>query len=61
MLGTARLIGQSSGTAFVGMLLERFDMQGGYYALYMGCGTAALACLLSFTRQAFNPSVADKD
>ncbi|MCW2473342.1 MFS transporter [Candidatus Symbiopectobacterium sp. NZEC151] len=60
MLGTARLIGQSSGTALVGMLLARFDMQGGYYALYMGCGTAALACLLSFTRQAFNPSVADK-
>lgn len=60
MLGTARLIGQASGTALVAMLLGRFEMQGGYFALYLGCATATLACVMSFTRQAFNPSVAEK-
>lgn len=60
MLGTARLIGQASGTALVAMLLGRFEMQGGYFALYLGCATATLACVMSFTRQAFHPSVAEK-
>jgi DHA2 family multidrug resistance protein-like MFS transporter len=59
MLGTARLIGQSTGTAFVALFLAQFGMQGGYYALAMGCATAAFACVMSFSRQLFRPSVVE--
>lgn len=57
MLGTARLVGQSTGTAFVALFLARFEMQGSHYALYMGCATAVFACAMSFSRQLFRPSM----
>lgn len=50
MLGTARLLGQTSGAALVALLLARLDMEGARTALFAGTGFALAATLLSLLR-----------
>ena len=50
MLGTARLLGQSSGAALVALLLNLSSAQGTHYALVLAGCFATLACVVSSLR-----------
>lgn len=50
MLGTARLLGQTTGAALVAMLLARYPDEGTRYALLVGVGFAILGATLSTLR-----------
>ena len=50
MLGTARLLGQTTGAALVAMLLARYSVDGTRYALLVGVGFAILGAALSTLR-----------
>jgi DHA2 family multidrug resistance protein-like MFS transporter len=50
MLGTARLLGQTTGAALVALFLARYPAQGTYYALLAGAGFALLGAALSMLR-----------
>lgn len=50
MLGTARLLGQTTGTALVALFLARSPMDGTQHALLAGAGFALLGAVLSMLR-----------
>jgi DHA2 family multidrug resistance protein-like MFS transporter len=50
MLGTARLLGQTTGAALVALLLAKLDMYGAQIALLTGTSFALIAALLSLAR-----------
>ncbi len=50
MLGTARLLGQTIGAAFVAMLLARFPVDGTQFAIASGVGVALFGAGLSLLR-----------
>lgn len=50
MLGTARLLGQTIGTALVALFLARYPEQGTRISLLVGVGAAALGATLSMLR-----------
>ncbi len=50
MLGTARLLGQSLGAAFVAFLLSQWGVEGTPYILFFASGFALFASLISVTR-----------
>ena len=50
MLGTARLLGQTTGAALVSLLLARFAMEGTRFALFTGAGFAIAGSALSMLR-----------
>ncbi len=50
MLGTARLLGQTTGAALVALLLGRIPMSAATAALFIGAGFAAVAALVSASR-----------
>ena len=50
MLGTARLLGQSSGAALVALLFNLFSTGGSHYALLLAGGFASLAMVFSALR-----------
>lgn len=50
MLGTARLLGQTSGAALVALLLGQFGQRGSHLALYVGTAFALAAAGLSMLR-----------
>lgn len=50
MLGTARLLGQTTGAALVALLLARYEVEGTRYALMAAVGFAILGALLSTMR-----------
>lgn len=50
MLGTTRLLGQTSGAAFVALLFMIFPTNGTHVCLYLGCGIAFLAAIISLLR-----------
>ncbi len=50
MLGTARLTGQATGAAIVGLVLARFGVDGVSIALYCGVVSAGLAAAVSLLR-----------
>jgi DHA2 family multidrug resistance protein-like MFS transporter len=50
MLGTARLLGQTTGAALVALLLARYSMDGTRYALLVGVCFAILGAVLSTLR-----------
>ena len=52
MLGTARLLGQTIGTALVGLLLAQFGMGGAPWALSAAAVIAFVAALVSLSRRA---------
>lgn len=47
MLGTARLLGQSSGAALVALMFNLFDSKGTYASLLTAAGFAAVAAVVS--------------
>jgi DHA2 family multidrug resistance protein-like MFS transporter len=50
LLGTARLLGQTTGAALVALFLARYPAQGTQYALLAGAGFALLGAALSMLR-----------
>ncbi len=50
MLGTTRLLGQTSGAALVALLFMIFPTNGTHISLYLGCGIALLAAVISLMR-----------
>ncbi len=58
MLGTARLLGQTSGAAAVAILLHAFPERGSNLALLAAAALALAAALVSATRLAAKPAVA---
>ncbi|MBA8821279.1 MFS transporter [Ochrobactrum sp. P6BS-III] len=50
MLGTARLLGQSLGAAFVAFLLSQWGVEGTPYILFIASGFALFASVISFSR-----------
>jgi MFS transporter, DHA2 family, multidrug resistance protein len=50
MLGTARLLGQTTGAALVSLLLARFPADGTRLALFTGVGFAVAGAALSMMR-----------
>src|SRR5664280_2296129 len=50
MLGTARLLGQTTGAALVALFLARYAEDGTRYALLAGAGFALLGAVLSMLR-----------
>lgn len=50
MLGTARLLGQTTGAALVALLLARYPVDGTRYALLVGVGFALIGAVLSSLR-----------
>jgi len=50
MLGTARLLGQTTGAALVAMLLARYPADGTRIALVVGAGFALVGAALSMLR-----------
>jgi DHA2 family multidrug resistance protein-like MFS transporter len=50
MLGTARLLGQTTGAALVAMLLARYEIEGTRYALMVAVGFAILGAVMSSLR-----------
>jgi len=50
MLGTARLLGQTTGAALVALFLARWPADGTQYALVAGAGFALLGAALSMLR-----------
>ncbi|HNB25537.1 MAG TPA: MFS transporter [Alphaproteobacteria bacterium] len=50
MLGTARLLGQTTGAALVALLLARYEVEGTRYALMVAVGFAIAGALLSTLR-----------
>ena len=50
MLGTARLLGQSLGAAFVAFLLAQWGVEGSPYILFIASGFALFASVISFSR-----------
>lgn len=50
MLGTNRLLGQTTGAALVALLFKVFPDNGTHMSLYLACGIATLAALVSLTR-----------
>jgi MFS transporter, DHA2 family, multidrug resistance protein len=56
MMGTARLLGQTTGAALVALLLGRIPLRATTAALFIGAGFAALAALVSASRLFGGPS-----
>ena len=54
MIGTVRLLGQSSGAALVAACFNVSSTHGAIAALWLGCICAALACAASFSRLRFD-------
>lgn len=50
MLGTARLLGQTSGAALVALMFKIFPENSTHYSLYLACGMAIVAALVSMLR-----------
>ena len=50
MLGTSRLLGQTSGASLVALMFALFPHNGTHAALYLGGAFAALAAIVSFSR-----------
>lgn len=50
MLGTNRLLGQTTGAALVALLFKMFPDNGTHMSLYLACGIAVLAAVVSLTR-----------
>lgn len=50
MLGTTRLLGQTSGAALVALLFMIFPTNGTHVSLFLGCGIALLAAVISLLR-----------
>jgi hypothetical protein len=50
MLGTARLLGQTTGAAIVALLFARLPLQGPVVALFMATGFALIAACVSVAR-----------
>jgi DHA2 family multidrug resistance protein-like MFS transporter len=50
LLGTARLIGQSTGTAMVALLLAVFQVNGAKFSIISGAVLASVACVVSLLR-----------
>jgi DHA2 family multidrug resistance protein-like MFS transporter len=50
MLGTARLLGQTTGAALVALLLARFPTEGTQLSLLTAVGFATLGAVLSMLR-----------
>ncbi|MBJ3813726.1 MFS transporter [Shimwellia pseudoproteus] len=57
MLGTARLLGQSSGAALVALLFNLFTTRGSHYCLLLAGGFAVAAVIVSGLRTATRPVV----
>lgn len=53
LLSTARLTGQSIGAALVALLLARFGIAGAQWALLVAAGFAAVAAMISMTRNRY--------
>lgn len=50
MLGTTRLLGQTTGAALVALLFKLFPDNGTHVCLYLGAGIAVIAALVSLSR-----------
>ena len=50
MLGTARLLGQTTGAALVALFLARYPAEGTQISLFVGVGFALLGAALSMLR-----------
>lgn len=50
MLGTARLLGQTSGAALVALMFSLFPKNGTHMSLYLACAVAVIAAAVSLTR-----------
>ena len=50
MLGTARLLGQTSGAALVALMFRLFPGDSMNASLYLGCGVAVVAAIVSMMR-----------
>jgi DHA2 family multidrug resistance protein-like MFS transporter len=50
MLGTARLLGQTTGAALVSLFLARYPLEGTRISLFAGVGFALLGAALSMLR-----------
>lgn len=50
MLGTARLLGQTSGAALVALMFIMFPQRGTHASLYLGCVVALVAAFISMLR-----------
>ena len=50
MLGTARLMGQTSGAALVALMFSLFPKNGTHLSLYLACAVAIIAAAVSLTR-----------
>jgi MFS transporter, DHA2 family, multidrug resistance protein len=50
MLGTARLLGQTTGAALVALLLGRYPLEGTQLSLFTGVGFALVGAALSMLR-----------
>ncbi|MCX8956196.1 MFS transporter [Erwinia psidii] len=57
MLGTARLLGQTSGAALVALMFNLFDTQGTHASLLTAAGFAATAAVVSALRIARTPHI----
>ena len=58
MLGTARLLGQTTGAAIVALLFARLPHQGPTVALFLACGCALVATAVSLARLYETPALA---
>jgi DHA2 family multidrug resistance protein-like MFS transporter len=58
MLGTARLLGQTTGAAVVALLFARLPQQGPTVALLLACGCALVATAVSLARLYEGPAAA---